>query len=30
MNQIITTSQFDYLWVQFYNNPCKQASKQVY
>ncbi|PNY26545.1 Endochitinase 2 [Tolypocladium capitatum] len=21
MNQIITTSQFDYLWVQFYNNP---------
>jgi chitinase len=21
MQQIITTSQFDYLWVQFYNNP---------
>jgi chitinase len=21
MNEIITTSQFDYLWVQFYNNP---------
>ncbi|RFU80675.1 class iii chitinase 2 [Trichoderma arundinaceum] len=26
MQQIITTSQFDYLWVQFYNNPCSVNS----
>ena len=31
MNEIITAAQFDYLWVQFYNNPgkCFMSRKNV-